>query len=91
MNFSVSRSFIYKLKSRFDGSDDSLLPLSRKPHSHPNQQSIYEVDMIRNYIKRTPNISLVTLWVRLRRAGYKRSMTTIYRTLLKLGLRTNPP
>ncbi|NMA05359.1 MAG: transposase family protein [Acholeplasmataceae bacterium] len=90
-NFNVSRSFIYKLKNRYDGSIDSLKPYSRKPHSHPNMQSKDEIDMIRNYLRRTPNISLVVLWVRLKRAGYTRSITTVYRTLIKLGLKTNPP
>lgn len=91
MNFNVSRSFIYKLKSRYDGSLESLAPLSRRPHSHPNSQTTDEINMIKNHLRRTPNISLVVLWVRLKRKGYKRSITTVYRTLLKLGLRTNPP
>lgn len=90
-NFNVSRSFIYKLKSRFDGTIESLVPYSKRPHSHPNQQTEVEINMIKNYLRRTPNISLVVLWVRLRRNGYTRTITTVYRTLIKLGLRTNPP
>ena len=83
--FGVSRSFVYKLKSRFDGSIDSI-----KPHSHPNKSSQDEYTMITNYFKRNPNVGLIILWAKLRMNGYSRSITTLYRSLLRLGLKTNP-
>lgn len=36
-HFLVSRSFIYKLLKRFDGTLDSIKPISRRPKSHPKQ------------------------------------------------------
>jgi len=91
MNFNVSRTFIYKLINRYDGSLGSLRPYSKRPHYHPRQSTDAEYQLIRNYIRRNPNIGLTILWIKLRQAGYKRTMTTLYRSLLRLGLKTNPP
>jgi transposase len=90
-HFNVSRSFIYKLLSRFDGTLGSLKPFSKRPMSHPNQTTPDEYDLIKNYCRRNPNTGLVILWLKLRKGGYTRSLTTLYRCLLRLGIRTNPP
>jgi len=90
MNFNVSRTFIYKLISQYDGSLGSLKPYSNRPH-HPRQSTDAEYQLIRNYIKRHPYIGLTILWIKLRQAGYKRAMTILYRSLLRLGLKTNLP
>ena len=89
--FDVSRSLIYKLKSRFDGSIESIKPHSKRPHSHPNQSTDAEYSMIRNFVKRNPDVGLIILWAKLRMNGYSRSITTLYRSLIRLGLKTNPP
>jgi transposase InsO family protein len=91
VQYMVSRSFIYKLLKRYDGSIESLRPMSRRPKSHPKATTQAEYDLITNYIKRTPGIGLVVLWVKLRRVGYTRSITTLYRSLIRLGLKTSPP
>ncbi len=89
--FRVSRTLIYKLLSRFDGSIVSLAPRSKRPKRHPNESTKEEYTLIRNYHKRNPDIGLVILWVKLRKFGYTRCITTLYRSLIRLGLRTNPP
>ncbi len=89
--FRVSRTLIYKLLSRFDGNINSLAPRSKRPKSHPRESTKEEYSLIRNYHKRNPNMGLVILWVKLRKAGYTRCITTLYRSLIRLGLRTNPP
>lgn len=89
--FNVSRSFIYKWKKRYDGTLNSLNELSRRPHYSPNESSKDEYKMIANHVKRNPNVSLVDLWVTLRRKGYKRNITTLYRSLIRLDLRLSPP
>ena len=90
-HFNVSRSFIYKLLNRFDGSLDSLKPKSKRPHKSPNESKADEYELIKNYHRRNPNTGLVILWLKLRSAGYTRCLTTLYRSLIRLGLRTNPP
>lgn len=89
--FRVSRTLIYKLLNRFDGNIASLAPWSKKPKSHPNESTKEEYTLIRNYHKRNPDIGLVILWVKLHKAGYTRCITTLYRSLIRLGLKTNPP
>lgn len=90
-HFNVSRSFIYKLLKRFDGSLDSIKPFSKRPHYSPNESKADEYELIKNYHRRNPNTGLVILWLKLRKAGYSRCLTTLYRCLIRLGLKTNPP
>lgn len=90
-HFNVSRSFIYKLLKRFDGTLDSIKPFSKRPHKSPKESKPDEYELIKNYHRRNPNIGLVILWLKLRKAGYKRCLTTLYRSLIRLGLKTNPP
>ena len=91
LNFNVSRTFIYKLLKRYDGTKESLKPLSRRPHKHPNTSTDSEYKLIKDYMRRNHKIGLIILWVKLRDAGYSRSITTLYRSLIRLGLKTNPP
>ena len=90
-HFNVSRSFIYKLLKRFDSSLDSIKPFSKRPHFSPNESKADEYELIKNYHRRNPNTGLVILWLKLRKAGYSRCLTTLYRCLIRLGLKTNPP
>lgn len=87
-HFNVSRSFIYKLLKRFDGSLDSIKPFSKRPHYSPNESKADEYELIKNYHRRYPNTGLVILWLKLRKAGYSRCLTTLYRCLIRLGLKT---
>lgn len=91
VQFNVSRTFIYKLLRMFDGNVASLTPKSKRPHSHPKQTTDDEYTLIKNYFNRNPDIGLGILWVKLRKAGYTRCITTLYRSLLRLGLKTSPP
>ena len=70
-NFGTSRSFICKLKSKFDVSIDSINSHSRNPHYHPNQSAEDEYTiMIKNFGKYNPKICLIILCVKLRISGY---------------------
>ena len=91
LNFNVSRSFIYKLLKRYDGTKESLKALSKRPLKHPNQSTEAEYKLIKDYVRRNPKIGLIILWVKLTSAGYSRSITTLFRSLIRLGLKTNPP
>lgn len=91
MNFNVSRSFIYKLINRYDGTSNSLKPHSKRPKHHPNESTESEYKLIRDYVRRNPNIGLIILWIKLRDAGYTRCITTLYRSLIRMGIKTNPP
>jgi transposase len=82
-HFNVSRSFFYKLLKRFDGSLDSIKPFSKRPHFSPNESKVDEYELIKNYHIRNTNTGLVILWLKLRKAGYSRCLTTLYRSLIR--------
>ena len=89
--YNKSRSYIYFWLKRWNGSIESLVEKSKKPHSHPNQHSEEEIRMIRNYRRRNPELGLTELWHRLRKKGYTRRPESLYRVMKKLGLLPGNP
>lgn len=90
--YHTNRQYIYRWKRRYDGSIESLRCRSRRPHHHPAQHTTEELSFIRNMRRRHPGDGLVIFWVRLRRRGYSRSVTGLYRFLRKQGiLAVKPP
>ncbi len=69
-----NRQFIYRLLWRYDGTMESILPRSRRPHHHPNQHTSEEMALIQRMRRRHPHDGLVVCWVRLREKGYTRSI-----------------
>ena len=82
-----NRQFIYRLRWRYDGTIQSLLPKSRRPHSHPAQHTPAEIRLIRNMRRRHPHDGLVVFWARLYRRGYTRTISGLYHCMERLGLR----
>lgn len=92
VKYNTNRQYIYRWMKRYDGTMDSLRDQSRRPHSHPNQHTQYEVRLITNMRRRNPDAGLVVFWVKLRRRGYKRSIPGLYRFLRKQGIMAvHPP
>ena len=85
IKYRTYRQFIYRLRNRYDGTPESLVPKSRRPHHHPNEHTNEEIALIRRMRKRRPNTGLVRFWVRLRKKGYTRSITGLYRCMKRLG------
>ena len=52
IKYKTNRQYIYRWKRRFDGSIESLRDRSRRPHSHPNQHTSQEIQLIRNMRRR---------------------------------------
>ena len=52
---------------------------------HPNEHRPEELKLIRNMRRRNPNTGLVVLWVKLRLRGYQRSISGLYRVLIRSG------
>lgn len=82
---------IYRWRARYDGSIESLKDKSRRPHSHPNQHTEEEIKMIRNYKRNNKETGLVVLWVKLKEAGYTRTIQGLYHVLQKLGIYEKAP
>ena len=91
IKFKMHRKTIYRWREKYDGTAQSLKNKSRRPHSHPNQHTEEEIKMIKNYKYKNKETGLVVLWVKLRRAGYTRSITSLYRVMQRIGIYQRTP
>lgn len=85
IRYRTNRQYIYRWLNRYDGTLQSLADRSHRPHSHPNQHTAEELELIQNMRRRNPNTGLVVLWVKLRQRGYTRSISGLYRVLTRSG------
>ena len=85
IRYHTNRQYIYRWMKRYDGTLSSLEDRSHRPHSHPNQHKADEIKLIDDMRRRNPNDGLVVFWVKLRRRGYTRSISGLYRLLRKRG------
>ena len=85
IRYHTNRQYIYRWLRRYDGTLQSLADRSHRPHSHPNQHTEAELNLIRNMRRRNPNTGLVVFWVKLRQRGYNRSISGLYRVLARSG------
>ena len=91
IKFCECRRTIYRWRKRYDGSIESLKDKSRKPHYHPNQHTEEEIKMIKNYKNNNKDTGLVVLWIKLREAGYRRTVQGLYHVLQRLGIYNKAP
>lgn len=89
--YNECRRTIYRWRERYDGSLKSLEDKSRRPHYHPNQHTEKEIKLIRNYKANNKETGLVVLWVKLRMAGYTRTIQGLYHVLQRLGIYEKAP
>ena len=91
VQFRVNRRTIYRWREKYDGTLASLANKSRRPHRSPRAHTETEIKMIKNYKYKNKETGLVVLWIKLRRAGYTRSVTSLYRMMVKLGIYNKAP
>lgn len=89
--YQLHRKTIYRWRERYDGTLKSLVNKSRRPHRSPRAHTQEEIKLIKNYKNKNKDTGLVVLWVKLRRAGYTRSVTSLYRIMIKLGIYKKAP
>ena len=89
--YHISKASLMRWNKRFDGTKESLMDKSHRPLSvHPNAHTKEELTWIWNYIRRTPDITLCELWVKLKKnKGYKRHPGSLYRVLRRNGWKYN--
>ena len=80
-----TRQWVYYWRRRYNGDIRSLLPISRRPHSHPRAHTEEEIRLIQNMRKRNPDEGLVMFWVKLLKRNYTRSVASLYRVMRRLG------
>lgn len=88
--YNKARSYIYFWLSRYNGAIESLASHSRKPHSHPNQHTEEEINLLRRIRRRNPDLGLCEFWCRMREHGYSRSIVSLYRVMRRIGLQQMP-
>ena len=89
--FNVSKRTIYRWIKRYDGTLESLKDHSRKPKHHPNEHTEKEIKLIKDFKKNNKDTGLVVLWVKLRRAGYTRTIQGLYHAMVRLGIYEKVP
>ena len=91
IKFCECRRSIYRWRERYDGTLKSLEDKSKRPYYHPNQHTEEEIKMIKNYKNNNKETGLVVLWVKLREAGYKRTVQGLYHVMQRLGIYEKAP
>jgi len=89
--YHTNRQYIYRWLRRYDGTIESLRELSRRPHSHKNQHTPEELKLIADMRRRNPHAGLVVFWIKLKERGYSRSVTGLYRVLMRHSLLPKKP
>ena len=72
--YKISKASLMRWNKLFDGTKESLLDKSHRPIStHPKVHTELELKWIKDYIRRSPNISIIELYGKLRvDKGYSR-------------------
>ena len=91
IRFNINRRTIYRWIKSYDGTIESLRDKSRKPKHHPNEHTEAEIKLIKDYKKNNKETGLVVLWVKLRKAGYTRTVQGLYHVLRRLGIYEKAP
>ena len=84
IRYKTSRQNIYRWRKKYDGTVRSLADGSHRPHSHPKQHTEEEISLVKNMRRRNPHAGLVVFWVKLRQRGYTRSISGLYKLLLRI-------
>lgn len=86
--YKISKRSLLRWNKKFDGTKESLIDKSHKPHSkHPNAHTDEEIKWIKNYLRRNPHISMCELYGKLRtEKGYSRHATSLFRVMRKMGI-----
>ena len=71
--YGYSRSSVKRWCNLYDGTWQSLVEKSHRPHSHPRQHTEEELKLIRNMRRRNRKLGLTELWYRLKKRGYSRT------------------
>ena len=91
IKFKMHRKTIYRWREKYDGTAQSLKNKSRRPHRHPKQHTETEIRLIKNYKYKNKDTGLVVLWIKLRGAGYTRTLTSLYRVMQRIGIYRKTP
>jgi transposase-like protein len=90
IRYKVSRKCVYKWAKRYDGTLESLMDRSHKPHNSPRAHTREEIKLIKRIMKRFKWIDLIQAYQVLLAKGYSRSYGGFNRIVQKLK-KLKPP
>ena len=83
----VTRQSVHRWIARYDGTLESLMDRSKRPHYHPTQHTEKEIRQVLSVWHHNKRLGLVLIHVKLRQNfGYTRSVTALYRLLRREGV-----
>lgn len=91
VKYKMHRKTIYRWSKRYDGTVQSLKNKSRRQHKHPKEHTQGEIKLIKDYKNKNKDTGLVVLWIKLQRAGYTRTITSLYRVMQRIGIYNRTP
>jgi transposase InsO family protein len=86
ITYKTNRQYVYRWLKRYNGEIRSLANASTRPKSHPNAHTLEEIKLIKDMYKHNKETGLVRFWIKLKLRGYDRSVTSLYRVMIRLGI-----
>lgn len=83
--YHTSRQNVKRWRDRYDGSWESLRNKSRRPHSHPNQHTPKELQLIKQKYERYGYEGLAEVYVQCKKEGYSRSYESMCKQIRQQG------
>lgn len=84
--YHTSRQQVQRWRKRYDGTPHSLGHRSRRPHSHPNQHTEEELELIKHKYRYHGHEGLAQVYRKLMDAGYTRTYDSMCRQIRKMKL-----
>lgn len=84
--YHTSRQQVRRWRKKYDGTVQSLANKSRRPHSHPNQHTEGELELIRKKYRYHGHEGLGQMYRKLKEAGYKRTYDSMCNQIRKMKL-----
>ena len=85
--YHTSRQQVQRWRKKYDGTTASLSNKSTRPHSHPNQHTREEIELIKRMHRRYSFEGLAQVYRSLMDAGYTRTYQSMQKQLRKLRLK----
>jgi len=86
--YHTSRQQVQRWRKKYDGTVQSLANKIRRPHSHPNEHTKEELDLIRHKHRYHSHEGYAQIYRKLKDVGYKRTYDSMCRQIRKMKLNT---
>lgn len=84
--YHTSRQQVQRWRKKYDGTAYSLANQSTRPHSHPNQHTKEELDLIRHKYRYHGHEGYAHVYRKLKDSGYKRTYDSMCKQIRKMKL-----